>query len=102
MNRQRRVGTLTLGTTLLAAGLAFGVGALYPQGISYGKILSFWPLILIGLGVEILLSQCSLKKDPMIYDMGGVLLLVLMGLFSVGMAAAQMILTNPEVWSGCL
>ena len=54
--------------------------------ISYETIFKLWPVILIGLGIEILLSNLISKK--FVYDKGAVVLLILMVFLSVGMACS--------------
>ena len=51
--RQRRIGTVTLGLTLVAFGVLFLVH-IFGGVLDYILIFHFWPAILVVLGVEIL------------------------------------------------
>ena len=62
--------------------------------VGYQMIFSLWPIILIGLGVEILLSNCFAKQ--FIYDKGAVVLLILMAVFTIGMAVADVCIEVTE------
>lgn len=88
--RTHRVGTITLGTSLVVFGVLFCV-QFFTKAIDYAMILRLWPLILIGLGIEILLS-CVLKKEgKLLYDVPAILLTCVLGAFSMAMAGVQMI-----------
>lgn len=88
-SRTHRVGSITAGFTLIVWGLMFILNEL--KIFTDSKvILELWPLILIGLGIEIL---CSLKKDGnVIYDKGAVFLMIIMAGFSAMMAVIQLLL----------
>ena len=78
------VGTITCGTALITAGILFLLHIVFPI-ISYSFIFRLWPCIFILMGIEILVGNC--KKDArFVYDMGAVVLLILLLLFSVCMA----------------
>ena len=47
----RRIGSLTLGGSLVVFGILFLVHTFW-DGLSYGLILRFWPLLLISLAVS--------------------------------------------------
>ena len=69
--KQRRVGTFTLGLTLVAAGLLMLVSLFWPQ-LNLEWALKCAPLILIGLGAETLLAARGGGKVK--YDWVGMLL----------------------------
>jgi len=83
-----RVGSITTGVTFIAFGTMFMLHMFMP-GITYEFIFRLWPVILIGLGIELLLSNFFNKK--FIYDKGAVAILLLMAIFSMTMAYAEMI-----------
>lgn len=102
--RIHRVGSLTLGLTLLLFGVLF---LLHTVGlaISYEMILRLWPVVLIILGIEILLAvrteRISYAKDQpdsrsenpakvWFFDKTAIWLIILMSFFSMGMAVADM------------
>lgn len=54
--RSRRVGSVTAGLGMIVFGVLFLLHSLF--GImSYQMIFSLWPMILIGLGIELLWSR---------------------------------------------
>lgn len=85
--RVHRVGTITAGLTLVAFGWAF-ILHLFFEKISYAVVFHFWPLILVGLGIEMLVSSCS-SNEKIIYDKGAVALLIIMMFFAMGMAGME-------------
>lgn len=85
--RIHRVGTITTGLAFIAFGVMF-VLHLFLNAISYDLIFKLWPLILIGLGVEVLAS--NLKPDNIVYDKAAIVLMFFMALFAMCMAGADM------------
>lgn len=84
--RVHRVGTITTGLSMIIFGVLFllhGFGYM----ISYEMIFQLWPIILIGLGIELLLSNMIRRK--FVYDKGAIILLFVMTLFVIGMAAVD-------------
>ena len=51
--RERRIGTITMGVCLVVFGVLFLVH-IFGGFLNYELIFHLWPLILIGLGMEIL------------------------------------------------
>ena len=85
--RVHRVGTITTGLSMIIFGVLFllhGFGYM----ISYEMIFQLWPMILIGLGIELLLSNMIRRK--FVYDKGAIVLLFVMTLFVIGMAVVDM------------
>ena len=95
--RTHRVGTITTGLSLIAFGVMF-VLHMFLNVISYDLIFKLWPVILIGLGVELLLSNFA--KDKIVYDKAAIFLMFVMALFAMGMAGADWVFVHihPEVW----
>lgn len=91
--RVHRVGTITTGLTLVAAGVLF-ILQLFVASIDYTLIFHFWPMILIGLGIEILLSNFLYKE--LVYDKGAVIILIIMMCFAVCMASADVCFSHFE------
>lgn len=78
-----RVGSITAGVSMVVFGtLLFGHTVF--GFLSYENIFSFWPLMLIGLGVELLLSNFSKKR--IVYDKAAVFILILMTFFTMSIA----------------
>ena len=88
--RVHRVGTVTAGLMLVVFGVLFLVH-MFVRDISYQFILQLWPLVLICLGVELLISQTQ-KQWKLIYDKGALFVMILMVTFSMGMAFVNMML----------
>ena len=90
----RRVGTVTAGITLVAAGCAMLAKLFFPDA-ELLWLLRFSPAILIGLGVETLLASRS--NTRLRYDWAGILLCFLTGCAGLAMTtAAWYMLQHPE------
>ena len=89
--RTHRVGSITTGIMLIAFGVMF-VLHLFLGVISYDQIFKLWPIILIGLGVEVLLS--NFNQEKIVYDKGAVFLMITVAFFAMGMAGADWIFTH--------
>lgn len=83
--KTRRVGTLTLGITLIVMGIAFLVQMLLPF-ITTSIIFRAWPLIFIFLGVEILFSNWKYADREFIYDKVGIFLTMILIFFAMFLA----------------
>lgn len=86
--RNHRVGTITLGTSLIFFGVLF-ITKTFTNLLSYEFILKLWPVIFIFLGFEILLSYVTNKKDHFVYDKGAIILIILLSIFAICMACAE-------------
>lgn len=90
--RVRKIGTVTLGAVLVLFGFLFLVHTFW-QGLDYTMIMKCWPLILISLGVETLLSvRQHTEEIKWVYDKAAVVLLFLLSLFAIMMAVVQFML----------
>lgn len=96
--RVRRVGSFTCGILLILFGGLFLLRLVVPM-ITYTFILHLWPLILIFLGVEVLLSNQKSDKTVIKYDASAIVLVFLLAFFSVGMGIAEFCL---EYYQVCL
>lgn len=65
---RRRVGTFTMGISLIAGGILFFTYNLFPDRVDLLFSLSFAPLILVALGIEILIFYFARKDDKLKYD----------------------------------
>ena len=79
--RTHRVGAVTTGVSMFLLRTCFHI-------VSYENIFKCWPLVLIGLGIELILSNAMDKK--FIYDKGAIVLLILVAFFAMGMAGADL------------
>ena len=95
--RTRRVGTITCGIVLIVFGLLFLLHMFLPV-ISYSFIFRLWPLILIFLGVEIMMSNIKATEAALKYDVGAVLLVKLLALFSMGMGLVEICMEHYPVY----
>lgn len=81
--RVHRVGSITAGISLISFGIMFLL-RLFTDVVNYETVFKFWPVIIIGIGTEILISN---SRSPEIkYDKGAVWLMTIMMLFAAGMA----------------
>ena len=85
--RIHRVGTVTTGLAFIAFGVMF-ILHLFLNVMSYEMIFKLWPLILIGLGVEVLAS--NLKSESVVYDKAAIVLIFILAFFAMCMAGADM------------
>ena len=93
--RIHRVGSVTTGLCLISFGVMLFLHTVFGL-ITYQLIFSFWPLILIGLGIELLLSNFLLRK--IVYDKAAMFLMIIMAFFSIGMAVADVCIRASEVY----
>lgn len=80
-----RVGTITLGISLIVFGFLFLIHIFYPQ-LNYELIFHIWPIIFIILGLEILLST---KNQKFIIDKSAIFLLIILTFFAMIMGFAD-------------
>lgn len=85
--RTRRVGSLTCGIAMIGFGVLFLLNTLFGL-IDYTKIFSLWPLLLICMGGEMLISNLKYsdtERFTLVYDKGAIVLTILVTIFAVGM-----------------
>lgn len=87
----RRVGTLTMGVVLVAAGIIMLVSMFFPQ-FDYTWALKLSPLILISLGAETLFA--ARKRERIRYDWVGMLLCCLIVCTALGLFCVAWCLVN--------
>lgn len=95
--KTKRVGSVTCGLTFLSFGILLLLHSLF-QMISLNLIFKLWPLILISIGIEMLISTLHSKKEEFkfIYDTGAIILLFTLTFFSVGMGLLELIIRHSE------
>ena len=93
MLRGRRVGTLTAGLVLILFGVLFLLRLVSPN-INYLFIVSFWPVILIILGVEVIAGYIVNREEKIKYDTGAIWLIIVLSFFAMGMGGVEFIMTN--------
>lgn len=87
--QNRRVGTLTSGLVLVAAGIVFLVHTLVPRTMILIQSLRFWPIVLISLGVEVLIKAVRKKEDGYRYDFASVIMMLLCIVFAFACEIAR-------------
>lgn len=81
--RTHRVGSVTAGLSMIVFGILFLIHLVF--GImKYTTIFLLWPIVLIGLGIELFLSNFIKKK--IVYDKASIFLLITMAFFAMLMA----------------
>lgn len=101
--RTRRVGSVTCGISLIFFGIMFLL-RLFNEKLSYSYILRFWPIILIGIGIEILAAVFRCRSDEactLKYDKGAVILMILLLLFASCIASMELFLQYAETHPMC-
>ena len=86
--RKWRVGTLSLGILMIVLGVVM-LAAQFKQVTILDMLLTWWPLILVLIGVEILVQVYTAREEqPKIkYDAFSMLIIFIMVFFSIGMYA---------------
>ena len=83
--RSHRVGSVTAGISMVGYGVMFLLH-LFGDMVDYRMMFSLWPVMLILLGLELLLSNFSKK---VVYDKAAIFLLIVMTFFALGMGVAD-------------
>lgn len=97
--RTRRVGALTVGLSLIAAGVLFAVHLFIPEILTYYYIFRLWPLILILLGAEVLAANLRKTEDKIVYD-GWAIFIMLLAMILAGTLAGCQILLDYGIAQG--
>lgn len=97
--RQRRIGTITLGVSLVLFGILFMI-RIFGGVLNYTLIFHLWPLILVALGMEILYYSCLAPEKARAYDFAAIIILIMIVFFAMCMAGFDMVLTNmpKDIW----
>ena len=93
--RTHRVGAFTSGICMIGFGLMLLLHNLLDV-MDYEMILGLWPLILIGMGIELLLS--NIFKSKIVYDKAAIVLLFVMALFVMVLAGANLCMEATEMY----
>ncbi|MEG2378290.1 MAG: DUF5668 domain-containing protein [Clostridia bacterium] len=91
--RTRKLGTITLGVSLVTFGVLFLVSKM-THFITYRIIMYLWPCILIFLGLEIVLSYVFNKSETVKYDGCAFFLIIALTLFAVGISGADFLMSH--------
>lgn len=101
MIRGRRVGTLTSGIVLIVFGVMFLL-RLVSANINILLIASFWPLILVSVGIEIIAAYVINKEEKIQYDFSAIILVVILVFFAMGMGAAEFVINHLSYFKGTI
>lgn len=105
--RIHRVGSVTFGIVLIVTGVIFLIQQFIPD-IDYAIIFRFWPIVLIGLGIEVLLGSRQknvevldkegkiVEQNKVVYDTPAILLTVILIFFSVFLAMMNWALIHSQ------
>lgn len=105
--RIRRVGSVTFGSVLVITGVIFLLQQFVPD-IDYAIVFRFWPIVLIGLGIEVLLGSRQknvevldergniVEQNKMVYDIPAIILTVVLVFFSIFLAMMNWALIHAE------
>src|SRR5690554_1259403 len=90
--RQWRVGTISMGLTLLVIGIVLLIGS-FGGSLALSNILKLWPIILITLGLEMVLTDTwvTIKgiRISFTYDGLSIFLVLLLVFVSSGLVALE-------------
>src|SRR5690625_4944367 len=86
--RTWRVGTISMGLTLILLGIFLVLSQLLNWKPAYA-MMSWWPIILIVLGLEILIYLFLSKQDSPIvkYDLFSIFFVIVIGIVGIGITA---------------
>ncbi|MBQ9342087.1 MAG: hypothetical protein IJT81_07000 [Lachnospiraceae bacterium] len=87
--RTHRVGAITAGASLVGFGVVFLLQQF--MNLDFTFIIKFWPLVLIGLGAEIIAST-FMDEGTYKYDKGAIALIVIMLFFAFCMAGVTAVM----------
>ena len=88
----KRVGSVTLGLTLVVFGVMFLLSAF--KSFNYLDVIKFWPVIFISLGIEMLVHAFSKNAEKAKLDVPSCLMTCVLMLFSMCLAGAQYAITE--------
>ena len=95
--RTRKVGTITLGVTLILYGIGFLLHSVFSQ-FSYYFLFQAWPVILLGLGIEILVEALIGKKEEFKYDFAAIFIICIVVIFAFLMAGLDWLYIHDALW----
>jgi hypothetical protein len=99
MLKGRRVGTFTAGITLIGFGVLFSIHT-FAVNFNYQFVFRLWPIILILLGIEVIVSYVLNKNEAIKYDAGAIVLVIILTVFAMGMGGTEFILEHSKFHNG--
>lgn len=90
MTRTRRIGSITLGITLVLCGIVYLLKEFIPA-FDVMSVIRLWPVTFIILGFEILIETVLSRKDDVHYkyDYASMFMIMCAGGFAMCMAGAE-------------
>lgn len=95
--RIRRVGSVTCGLLLIGFGILFLLRMIIPF-ITFSFIFRLWPLVLVCLGIEMLVANTRSSETVLKYDMGAILLVIILAVFAMGMGLMEACIEHGAVY----
>ena len=100
--KSRKIGVLTMGLTLVAFGVLFLLRTFIPEW-DHISVMRFWPVVLIGLGLEVLITALIPQKEGQPrakVDALSIVVLFLTLFLAFGLAAGQFVVEqiNEHDW----
>lgn len=89
----KRVGSVTLGLTLVVFGVMFLLSA-FIKSFNYLDVIKFCPVIFISLGIEMLVHAFSKDAEKAKLDVPSCIMTCVLMLFSMCLAGAQYAMTE--------
>lgn len=86
--KSRRIGSVTLGLTLIVFGMLFFL-SIFIKNLDYMYVVKFWPVIFIFLGIEMLVAAFSKRTEGAKVDIPSCIMTFLLIGFSMALAAVQ-------------
>ena len=89
--KSRKIGVFTLGISLVVFGVLFMVRVFVPW-FDFVRVMQFWPVVLILLGIEVLVSALLPRKEgeaAIQMDAASIILLFVVLILAGTLAAAQ-------------
>jgi hypothetical protein len=90
--QQRRVGTFTLGVSLILLGVIIPLMFIFKENAL--KILQFAPVILLVLGIEVLIYAIRYKDGKLIYDGLSIFMVIMISFVTIGASIATSVVNQ--------
>ena len=89
--KNRRVGTFTLGISLIVLGIALMI-SFFTDAFTVYEVIKFWPIFIIVFGIEVLVHAILNNEEKLRYDGLSIFLGIVLILSTFAMAGFDFIL----------
>lgn len=89
--KSRRVGTFTLGISLIVLGVALMI-SFFTEAFTVYDVIKFWPLFIIVFGIEVLVHAILNNEEKLRYDGLSIFLGIILILSTFGIAVCDFVL----------